>query len=512
LHTGISVESVGMGEYFGFTLSGPDRLFLLGDFTVTHNTASAAYVVDKYSKTGRVVLWLVHREELLLQASMTFAKMGMQHQLIAAESTARKCKVVQFKHLGKVFLCPKSVVYIASVQTLIRRLPQYASLNPAQIIADECHLSLNKTFRTIIGSWPEARLLGLTATPTREDKQQFSREQGGLYDDMICGPQPYTLINAGMLCDYDLYKPDIDMDLLDNEPMKGNDFDPQALEKKFTYKVYGDVIEHYKKLSDGKPAIGFCPTVKIASDFVTQFCKAGYNAKLLEGNTDPGERYQTLEDLASGKVDVVMSVDILIEGTDVPLATTVLCLRKTKSLRIYLQSIGRVLRPHPLKEKAIILDFVGLSQIHGYPDDHREWSLNGDVKRRSKPKKEDDDGIARLQTCPKCFKAHEPAPACPKCGHEYTAKEARDIRVVEGDLVKIERQQKIEQAQAADVAKTVRRMEEVNCKTLDDWINLAKQREYRFALAWATKRYELRCRRKPIPETTEHESATTGDE
>jgi len=160
----------------------------------------------------------------------------------------------------------------------------------------------------------------------------------------------------------------------------------------------------------------------------------------------------------------------------------------------------------------IILDFVGLSQIHGYPDDHREWSLNGDVKRRSKPKKEDDDGIARLQTCPECFKAHEPAPACPKCGHEYTAKEARDIRVVEGDLVKIERQQKIDQAQAADVAKTGRRLEEVNCKTMDDWINLAKQRDYRFPVAWATTRYELRCRRKPIPATTAHESGTTGDE
>lgn len=470
-------------------------------------TASAAYIVEKYSQTGRVVLWLVHREELLLQASMTFAKMGIQHQLIAADTTARKCKVVQFKHLGKVFLCQKSVVYIASVQTLIRRLPQYANLNPAQIIADECHLSLNKTFRTIIGAWPEARLLGLTATPTREDKQQFSRDQGGLYDDMICGPQPYTLIEAGMLCDYDLYIPPIRMKISQNIAMKGKDYDPNALDEDFKNSpdVYGDVIDHYRKLSHGKPAIGFCPTVERAREFTDRFCAAGYRAKLLEGGTDPAERYQTLEDLANGQVDVVMSVDILIEGTDVPLATTVLCLRKTKSLRIYLQSIGRVLRPHPLKEKAIILDFVGVSHIHGYPDDHREWSLNGEVKRRAKPKKEDDDGIARLITCPECFRAHEPAPACPKCGHEYTAKESREIVVVEGDLVKIERQAVIKKAEEDQIAKTVKRMEEVNCKTLEDWITLAKQREYRFPIQWATKRYELRCKRKPIPATTGEE-------
>jgi DNA repair protein RadD len=461
-------------------------------------TATASYIVEKYASTSRVVLWLVHREELLLQASMTFAQMGVEHCLIAADTTARKCKVMQFRKLGKVFLNEKSVVYIASVQTLIRRLDKYADLNPAQIIADECHLSLNKTFRTIIGTYPGARLLGLTATPVREDKQQFDRALGGLYDEMVSGPQPYELIAAGMLCDYDAYKPSIDMDLLDDEPIKGNDFEAKALEKKFTHKVFGDVIDHYRKLSHGKPAIGFCPTVKIASDFVDQFCKAGYKAKLLEGNTDPSERYQTLEDLSTGAIDVVMSVDILIEGTDVPLATTALCLRKTKSLRIFLQSIGRVLRPHPKKERAIILDFVGLIDRHGYPDDHREWALSGDVKRRRKPRLDelDDDGVSRIQTCPKCFKAHEPAPACPNCGHAYTAKEAASVRIVEGDLIKIERQQQIEKMEQADLEKKVKRLEEGSCQTLDDWIALGKQRGYKFPIQWGTRRYELRCKRR----------------
>lgn len=461
-------------------------------------TATASYIVEKYASTARVVLWLVHREELLLQASMTFAQMGVEHRLIAADTTARKCKVMQFRKLGKVFLNEKSVVYIASVQTLIRRLDQYADLNPAQIIADECHLSLNKTFRTIIGTYPGARLLGLTATPVREDKQQFDRALGGLYDEMVSGPQPYELIAAGMLCDYDLYVPPVRMKISENLAIKGNDYDPKGLEKEFTPDVFGDVIDHYRKLSQGKPAIGFFPTVEKAREFTEKFCEAGYKAKLLEGNTDPGERYQTLEDLSTGAIDVVMSVDILIEGTDVPLATTVLCLRKTKSLRIFLQSIGRVLRPHPKKEKAIILDFVGLSQIHGYPDDHREWALSGEVKRRRKPKLDDpdDDGVSRIQTCPVCYKAHEPASVCPNCGHAYTAKEAASLRIVEGDLIKIERQQQIEKMEQADLEKKVKRLEEGSCQTLDDWIALAKQRNYKFPQAWATRRYELRCKRR----------------
>jgi DNA repair protein RadD len=461
-------------------------------------TATAGYIVGKYAETKRVVLWLAHREELLLQASMTFSRMGVEHQLIAATDTARKCKIEQFRDFGKVFLSPTAVVYVASVQTLIRRLDKFADLNPALIVADECHLSLNKTFRTIIGGYPQARLLGLTATPTREDKQDFARAGGGLYDDMVCGPQVYELIDAGMLAQYDVFVPPVRMKISDNIKMVKGDYDPKALDEDFKNSpdVYGDVIEHYRKLSHGKPAIGFCPTVERAREFTERFCAAGYNAKLLEGGTDPAERYRTLKDLAVGKVDVVMSVDILIEGTDVPLATTFLGLRKTKSLRIYLQSVGRVLRPHEQKEKAIILDFVGISQIHGYPDDHREWSLSGNTKRRARPKKENDDGVSRIQTCPECYKAHEPAPACPNCGHEYTAKEKSDIVVVEGDLIKIERQQQIEKAEHAEIEKKVKRIEEGSCKTLEDWIALAKQREYRFPLQWATRRYELRCRRK----------------
>ena len=70
------------------------------------------------------------------------------------------------------------------------------------------------------------------------------------------------------------------------------------------------------------------------------------------------------------------------------------------------------------------------------------------------------------------------------------------MRIVEGDLIKIERQQQIEKMEQADLEKKVKRLEEGSCQTLDDWIALAKQRNYKFPQAWATRRYELRCKRR----------------
>ncbi len=460
-------------------------------------TASASFIVSKYVETGRQMLWLVHRNELLLQACMTFSAMGIEHRLICSEQAARKIKVMQFKKYGRVFLTEKALAVVSSVQTLIRRLDQVEWLKPSQIIADECHLSLNTTFRTIIGHWPDARLLGLSATPTREDGQCFDRANGGLYDDLVQGPQPYELMDMGMLADYELCIPPVPFETK-RKKIKRGDYDAQDLEQEFTMSVYGSVVEHYKRHSDGLPAIGFCPTVNVAQKMTEKFIEAGYRAATLEGNTDPHERWEILDKLANGQIDVVMSVDILIEGTDVPLATTALLLRKTKSVRIYLQSIGRVLRPHPAKRCAIIMDFVGMVAEHGYPDDHRDWTLEGKSTRKPRPTDPDQTPDVKVKTCPRCFRGHKPAPICPNCGHEYGA--TLHVEEAAGDLMLVTRAKTPEEKAAADALRESlrkeKRLEERYCETLEDWVKLAKQRNYKFPVQWAKRRYELRCKRR----------------
>jgi len=458
-------------------------------------TATSAYIINKYAKTNRQTLWLVHRQELLLQAAMTYAKYGLEHRLICAKNVERKIKVTQFKEYGRDFVNNESKNVISSVQTLIRRLETVTDLDPVQIIADECHLSLNNTFRTIIGTYPKARLLGLTATPIREDGQVFNRNRDGLYDELIHGPQVYELIEQGYLSEYETYNPPISLTTKEKIRTKGGDYDSKDLEEEFSNNlVYGDVVKHYAKYSHNLPAIGFCPTIAVARQFTEKFKEAGYKAECLDGKTEDTARWKMLNDLAEGRLHVVMSVDVLIEGTDVPLATTALLLRKTKSLRIYLQSIGRVMRPHPDKKCALIMDFVGLTQVHGYPDDHREWTLDGKSTRRRRPSDSLEESVViRVKTCPECFRDHDPAPKCPSCGHVYT-KDTRGVTEIEGSLIRVTRQNKEQLEEARQHAQKTRRLEESNCHKLEDWIVLAKERGYKFPIAWAKKRYDIRCR------------------
>lgn len=435
---------------------------LMQSATGSGKTRTASYIVGKYAMTCRQVLWLVHREELLMQAAMTFAQQGINHRLVCADSSARAIKAQQFRELGRTYVNPTAQVVVASIQTIVRRLDRLPWLQPAQIIADEAHLSLAATWRRVLEHWPNARLLGLSATPTRLDCQSFSRADGGLYDTLVSGPPVADLIEWGNLARFKVYAPPIHFREGVKLRRKGGDYDTKDLEAELDAPViYGDVIGHYEKLSRGKPAIAFCPTVASAERFAQAFRDAGYKAIALDGTTDDAVRRRSLQQLGAGELDVVTSVSILVEGLDVPYATTALMLRRTESLSLYLQAVGRVLRPHPQKDHAIILDFVGVTSIHGFPDELREWSLDG--KQRRVRAANDNEPDVKVQTCTHCFAVHVPAPVCPACGHEHPIKQRREMQQVDGALEEItadqmeaiRRQKRLLQGQAQSVEQLV---------------------------------------------------------
>lgn len=425
---------------------------LLQKPTGAGKTRTAAYIVEKYTSTGRVVLWLVHREELLMQAAMTFAEYGVEHHMVCAASSERAIKAQQFREFGRSFVKNGARLVIASIQTIVRRLDSLDWLKPHQIIADECHLSLAATWRRVLAHWPDARLLGLTATPCRLDGQSFAKKDGGLYEAMVLGPAVSDLIAWGNLAQFDAYGPPVELvqGMADLNKRKGGDYSAEELEKELDApKVYGDVVEHYRRFSDGKPAIAFCPTVKTAENFAEAFRAAGYRAIALDGQTDDAVRRRSLQELGRGELDVVTSVSILVEGTDVPFATTALLLRRTESLSLYLQAVGRVLRPHPKKDRAILLDFVGVIEKHGLPDEDRTWTLDGKPVRGERAANDNEPEV-HLRTCPSCSCIHIPAPVCPNqnkhgtgepCGYVYPIKERREAEQVDCDLQKIDREE-----------------------------------------------------------------------
>jgi len=459
---------------------------LMQSATGSGKTRTASFIVEKYTSTQRQVLWIVHREELLMQASMVFAEAGIEHRLICASSSATAIKIQQAREYSRTFVRDNSYLVIASVQTLVRRLDVVPWLNPKQIVADECHLSLAETWVKVLRKWPESRILGLSATPTRLDGKSFDKKDGGLYDAIVCGPRIKYLIEQGNLAKYKIYAPPLQLNEVKIHK-KGGDFDAKDLESELDAPViYGDVIAHYERFSKGKPAIAFCPTIASAKKFADAFNRAGFVSICLDGSTEDSIRRESLAKLGRGEIDVVTSVSILVEGTDVPFASTAILLRRTESLVIYLQSIGRVLRPHPDKDFALILDFVGVTKIHGLPCEDREWTLSGQASKGRGESILDAD-MVKILTCPKCFSVDTPKPICEQCGHVFSVKKRKNMKEIDGELVEITPEMHAEFFQ-----KKQKKMEVGRAQTLGELLLIEKNRGYK--KGWALHVFKSRNR------------------
>jgi DNA repair protein RadD len=358
---------------------------------------------------GKRVLILVHRRELIHQASSKLAWVGLDHGIIAAGIPATNAPV-----------------QIASVQTLARRLHRI-NWQPGLIIIDEAHHATAGQWERILQHWPDTYRLGVTATPCRLD----GRGLGAAFDAMVLGPSVADLISAGFLSPARIYAPPVVADLASVRTRAGDYANDQAAAAMDRPTVTGDAISHYQRLASGQQAIAFCCNVKHAVSVCDAFKTAGIAAELLLGDTQ--DREQVVADFAAHRTKVLVTVDVVSEGFDVPAASCAILLRPTQSLGLYLQQVGRVLRPAPDKPHALILDHVGNVNRHGFPDDPHDWSLD-DRMRRTKG-----TPAPSVRTCPKCFAAFKPQPQCPACGAQCVPIKSRVIREIAGELQELVR-------------------------------------------------------------------------
>jgi superfamily II DNA or RNA helicase len=156
-------------------------------------------------------------------------------------------------------------------------------------------------------------------------------------------------------------------------------------------------------------------------------------------------------------------------------------LRPTQSEGLYLQQVGRVLRPAPDKPHALILDHVGNVHRHGFPDDHRDWSLADRPRRGSK----DGPPAPTVRTCETCFAAFAPQPVCPVCGTPAKLS-TREIQQKEGELQELARAA-VAQARVRD------RRQQGKARSLPELLAIAKQRGY--SAGWAYKLHNARSSR-----------------
>lgn len=396
-------------------------------------TALTVAMMATAASRGKTSMFMVHRDTLLLQTSRALWQQKLEHGLIASGRAMSQLPV-----------------QVASVQTLVRRLSRVKC--PDLIVVDEAHRAAADTYRKILDAYPRAKVVGLTATPQRTDGKGLS----DVFDDMVLGPDIGWMIENQWLCPYRIFAPESKADM-SQVKVRGGDYAAEELEKILDKPtITGDAVATYLKHARGKRCVVFCATLNHARHVCDAYNANGVPAEYMDGSTPSMERQAILDRLGNGKTLVLVNVELVIEGVDVPAVEAVQWLRPTASLIIWMQGNGRGLRPAAGKQHLIILDQVGNWQRHGLPDDDRPWSLEGESKRERK-KREDE---IKAKQCAKCYAVFSPGPShCPSCGESLTGV-GRKIEIVEGtisevDIEAMRREQKREQGSARTLADLV---------------------------------------------------------
>ncbi len=394
-------------------------------------TVLFVFMAREHVMRGGYVHFYVHRRELLDQTLETFDR----------------------------FNIPTDNIYVGMVQ---RRTPHHT--DPTLIIFDEAHHATARQWTNIIERYPNAFIVGLTATPTRSDGAPL----GDLFSDLVVGVSADWLIANEYLAPYDYYAPSIPtLNPNDIQVMRGSDYDGAAVgDIMLRSKIYGDVAKY---IDPNRKTIIYAPSVAFSQALATEL-----GCTHLDGTTPESERKRIVQAFRKGEIMCLTNVDLFGEGFDVPDAEVGILLRPTQSTALYIQQATRVLRYQPNK-KATIYDLVGNVFTHGMPTDDHEWSLETKLRRTYHQANE-----VTVRECGSCYRVYRGvSPTCPYCQHDNGRTQAEIKADEEAELVRIE-----------NIERRNRNIENNTASTLEELIAIGVKRGYKNPRGWAYYRLQ----------------------
>ena len=271
-------------------------------------------------------------------------------------------------------LSENSRIKVMSIQWLSRHYQDMAE-KPSLIVIDEAHHAVAKTYAEVINAYPEAKKLGVTATPCRLNKKGFT----DLFDVLLQSWPTKKFIADGRLSLYDYMS--IKADSIDQRMVFGltkrgadGDFSLKEMSEKL------DVQPSIERLCDtilryasNKKGIVYAIDIKHAEHIAEQYRVHGIHAVAISSKTPNDERRLTIDKFKAGLIQVLVNVDLFGEGFDCPDVEFIQLARPTLSLAKYLQQVGRGMRVFEGKKFCLILDNVGLYRLFGLPSDERDW-------------------------------------------------------------------------------------------------------------------------------------------
>ena len=343
--------------------------------TGSGKTTMGATVVERARSR---VLWVAHRAEPVAQAADRL-RSSLGHLDVGVIAPGHNAQ-------------PRARVQVGTVQTLLAR---GEAPSAGLVVLDEAHHYQADSWRELLDRYPGAYTLGLTATPERSD----GRPLGDVFSGLVVAASYSELLREGHLVPCRVFQP------------------PDALGSRT---VAQDPVAAYERFARGQLTFVFSPTVAVAEDHAAAFTAEGYPAAVISDKTSKRDRAERLAAFARGDLRVLCNVYALTEGVDVPAASCVILARGCSHVGMYLQIVGRVLRPHPSKSEATLIDLTGASLAHGLPTEDRDFGLDGEgIKRASE---------APVRVCIRCGATYEGGLTCPAC--EYRAEsEAEKIKL-----------------------------------------------------------------------------------
>lgn len=342
-------------------------------------TVVAAEVARLSLAKGNNVGFLVPRIELLNQAVNKLAAAGIAD-----------VRTIQAQNDNGT----DARVFVASIQTLTTERWMQA-LPPADLlIVDEAHHAKARTHEQLIKGYPNAKLLGLSATPQRGD----GRALGDVFDSLVVGTTVKALTEQGALVPCKVYAP------------------PRILSSR---ELAQEPADAYMQRTPGQKAIVFCATVDHAKRTADSFNALGISARWVSGESR--DREEIIDGFARRDFDVLVNVSVLVEGFDDPAIEVAILAKRFTHVGSYLQALGRILRPSEGKTQATAIDLCGSALVHGTPDLKREYSLEGkgiSSKRQS------------IRQCQECGGVFEQERECPYCGFELPPLERAQAQAI----------------------------------------------------------------------------------
>jgi superfamily II DNA or RNA helicase len=337
-----------------------------------------------------------------------------------------------------------ALVQVASVDTLYRRLiDQRAPLPAADVVLfDEAHLSTGPSRAAILERYPNAWRIGFTATPAKVSGRSLAAQ----FDEIIPGPSVRELIALGKLVRPRVFnQPVVSTSELQavGRDSKTNDFTNAGLSTLMMRpKLVGDVVQNWLKIANGKRTLCFAVNKQHGEQLVLEFRRAGIAAELLTDQTPEDEREAAIARLEAGQTLLLVSCFLLSYGVDIPSIEAISIARPTRSLILYLQTVGRGLRPFPGKEHCIIIDHGRVIETLGLPHEDFGWTLDPtkNVSSAAIAAHGRMQTAEQPRTCPECshmWLTSEEGSACGECGWIPQPK-AKGVGATAADLAELD--------------------------------------------------------------------------